>query len=177
MGTAVGGTLVALVVALVAYFALRGDEEVIATPTPEPSATATATATATPADTETPQPSATAEAEPSATPEPSPTVEEGRVPEAAPIESIDVQYEDGKPVVIIVAGLPNGCAEPQSQEVTLEGTVYTVTILNSVPADDDVVCTDIFRTYEIRVAIGDVLESGETYTVMVNDQETTFTAE
>ena len=173
MGTAVGGTLVALVVALGAYFALRGDEEVIATPTPEPSATATAT----PVDTETPQPSATAEAEPSATPEPSPTVEEGRVPEAAPIESIDVQFEDGQPVVIVVAGLPNGCAEPQSQEVMREGNVYTVTILNSVPADDDVACTDIFRTYEIRVSIGDVLESGETYTVVANDQETTFTAE
>ena len=174
MGTAVGAMVVALVVAVGAYFALRGDEEVLPAPTPTPTAVPTETATPAPEDTATPEPSATLE--PSATAEPSPILVEGSEPEPAPIESIDVEFEDGQPVLIIVAGLPNSCVEPLSQDVMLEGDVYTVTILNSSPGEDQV-CAAVFRTYEIRVSIGDVLESGHTYTVMVNDQETSFTAE
>jgi hypothetical protein len=167
--TLLGGSAIGLVVALGAYFGLRGDEEIVATPTPEPTAVVTPS--------ETPPPEASVTTEPSATPEPSPTLAEGRAPEPAPIESVDVGLQDGQHVVVIVAGLPNGCTEPHSQEVTREGNVYTVTILNSVPEDDDAICTEIFRTYEVRVSIGDVLEPGETYTVVVNDQETTFTAQ
>ena len=171
--TLVLSSAVGLVVAVGAYFGFRGDEEVVITPTPEPSLTATATpspdATATPAETETATP------EPSATPEPTPTLEAGQKPADAPIESVDVTYQDGKPLVTIVAGLPDGCAKPYSQDVVRDGDSFVITILNSVP-DKNAICTAIYRTYQIQVSIGDSLDAGQTYVVTANDQKTRFTA-
>lgn len=178
MGNLISGSVIALVVALGAYFAFRGDEEVIATPTPEP----TVAATQTPAPADTPEateaPTEAPTEVPTETPEPSPTVEAGRVIEPAPIESVEVVVQRSLPpqyVVMIVATLPTGCDEPHTQDVTREGDTFTITILNSTP-EGDAICTLILRTYEVNVNLGASFDAGTTYTVVVNGEETTFTA-
>jgi hypothetical protein len=176
MGNLIGGSVIALIVALVAYFALRGDDEVVATPTPVPTVEATATMTPEPTEEPTEEPTATETPEPSATAEPSPTLEAGKSAEPAPIQSVSVEFIDGQNVIVIKAGLPSGCHEPLAQDVSRDGDVFTVTVTNSAPGPDEL-CTDIFRTYEIQVTIGESLEPGQEYTVLVNGQETTFTAQ
>jgi hypothetical protein len=162
------------VVAIGASFAFRGDAELLPAPTPEPTAESTATRTIPPTATASPM----ATPQPSATPLPSPTLAAGRRSRPAPIESVKVEVQESLPrqyIVVIVAGLPNGCAERYAQDVKREGDVFIITILNSEPIAN-VPCTLIFRTYEVRVTIADSLQSGRTYTVRVNDQQTTFTA-
>jgi hypothetical protein len=171
MGTAVGVLVVGVVLAFGAYFAFRGDEEVLPTPTPEPTTPATATATTPPTATQT----ATATPQPSATPAPTPTLPAGRRAEPAPIESLRVEPQAPPYVVVVTAGLPNGCAQPYTHEVSRQGDVFTVRLLNSVPTAN-VPCTLIYRTYEARVTISATLVAGRAYTVRVNDKQTTFTA-
>lgn len=170
--TLMTGSVLALVAGLGAYFGFRGDEEIIPTPTP----TATLEATATPEPSGTPEPTLEPTETPQPTTEPSPTLEAGKATDTAPIESVDVTFQDGKPLVTIVAGLPSGCAEPYSQEVMRDGDTFVITILNSVPADPNTICTAIFGTYEIQVTIGDALTSGQIYLLMVNDDLSRFSA-
>jgi hypothetical protein len=175
MGTAIGVLVVGLVVALAAYFVMRGDEEVLATPTPVPTVAPTSTptvqATAPPTGTPTPRPSAT--------PQPSPTLAAGRRAVPAPIQSVKVEPGTTSPrtyTVAIVASLPNGCATRYTQDIKREGDVFIVIILNSEPTGN-VPCTAVVSTYEVRVTIGESLVAGRTYTVRVNDKETTFRAQ
>ena len=175
MGTAIGVLVVGLVVALAAYFVMRGDEEVLATPTPVPTVAPTSTPTvqATAPPTGTPAPRA------SATLQPSPTLPAGRRAVPAPIQSVKVEPGTTSPrtyTVTIVATLPNGCALRYTQDVKREGDVFIVTVLNSEPTGN-VPCTAVSSTYEVRVTIGESLQAGRTYTVRVNDKETTFRAQ
>jgi hypothetical protein len=79
--------------------------------------------------------------------------------------------------VTVVATLPNGCAMKHSQDVKREGDVFIVTVLNSEPTGNNVRCTAVASTYEVRVTIGETLVAGRTYTVRVNDKQTTFRAQ
>ena len=177
MGYIFGGSLIALVVALGAYFAFRGDEEVVPTPTPPPTIEASTTPeeeatkepTNEPAEVETPDDGASAEPSPSPTPDARPS-------EHAPIESVVVEFIDGQHVIVISAGLPSGCHDPLAQVVTREADVFMVTITNSPPEPGEV-CSAEFRTYEVQITIGEALQAGLEYAVRVNDHETTFTAQ
>ena len=179
MSTLVGVLVVGLIAATVGYFALRGDNEVIATP-PTPEATLAVTGTPAVATVSvTVAPSATAVPKPSATPVPSPTLAAGRRSLPAPIQSVKVEAGKSKPVqytIIIAASLPNGCAMKYTQDVKREKDVYTVTVLNSEPTGA-VRCTSVTSTYEVRITISDTLEAGKTYTVTANDKKTTFKAQ
>lgn len=175
MGTAIGVLVVGLVVALAAYFVMRGDEEVLATPTPEP----TLAATNTPALAATVAPAATLAPRPSATPPPSPTLAAGRRAVPAPIQSVKVEAGSGTPrqyTVTIAASLPNGCIMKYTQDVKREGDTFVITVLNSEPTAP-VRCTSLVTPYEVKVTIGEALVAGRTYTVRVNDKETTFKAQ
>jgi hypothetical protein len=175
MGTAIGVLAAGLVVALAAYFVMRGDEEVIATPTPVPtvalSSTATVPATAPPTGTPPPRPSAT--------PPPSPTLATGRRAVPAPIQSVKVEAGSGTPrqyTVTIAASLPNGCIMKYTQDVKREGDTFIITVLNSEPTAP-VRCTSVVTPYEVKVTIGEALVAGRTYTVKANDKTTTFRAQ
>lgn len=103
-----------------------------------------------------------------------------REAEPAPIDGLDVRVAESFPpqyFLNVQAGLPSGCAEQYRHEVERDGDVITVTVLNSLPAADGVVCTAIYGMYELNIALGSDFESGETYKVRVNDEETTFTAQ
>ena len=101
----------------------------------------------------------------------------------APIESVDLIIMESDPVQItatIVAGLPNGCAEPGGSVTHIAGHIYGVTVSNSVPASGDVACTDNYRTYEEIVGLGSgevgaEFRPGVTYTLAVNDKVLEFT--
>jgi hypothetical protein len=98
----------------------------------------------------------------------------------APIDGLDVFVLESFPpqyVVNVQAGLPSGCAEAYRHKVSRDGNVITIDVLNTMPADDDVVCTMIYGTYELNINLGSDFESGETYTVQVNDQEIEFVAQ
>jgi hypothetical protein len=109
-----------------------------------------------------------------------PQLPDGRVAEPAPIDGLDVRVAESFPpqyFLNVQAGLPSGCAEQYKHEVARDGNVITVTVLNSLPEGTDNVCTAIYGIYELNIALGSDFESGQTYTVLVNDQETTFTAQ
>ena len=175
MGTAIGVLVVGLVVALAAYFVMRGDEEVLATPTPVPTVAPTSTpavqATAPATGTPTPRPSATLQ--------PSPTLPAGRRAVPAPIQSVTVEAVSGTPrqyTVTIAASLPNGCVMKYTQDVKREGDTFVITVLNSEPTAP-VRCTSVVTPYEVKVTIGEALVAGRTYTVKANDKTTTFRAQ
>lgn len=94
----------------------------------------------------------------------------------APIDGLEVLMRESAPPQVslkITAGLPGGCAEKHSHQVTRAGNTITVTVLNSMPTGN-VACTMIYGTYELMVDLGSEFEPGTTYTVQVNDKTTTF---
>lgn len=99
----------------------------------------------------------------------------------APIESADIQIRESSPpqyALEIVSGLPSGCAQLSRIDVADGREPIEVTVWNSVPAADDVVCTMIYRTARNTVTLGSDFESGRTYRVRINGEvELSFTAQ
>ena len=104
----------------------------------------------------------------------------------APIESVELLIMESDPVQVtaIVAALPNGCHQPGGVVSHIAGNIFGVTVSNSVPAIDDIVCTQQFSTYTENVSLGVTGETaperfpfadGITYTVVVNDRVLEFT--
>ena len=141
--------------------------------------TATAPSTSTP-NGDTPSSSdGTATATPDGTPQN--VGDERRVVVEAPVEEVEVLFLESFPVqhrLRVVSGLPSGCAAFDDIEVVRDGTTFTVTVTNTMPApDQDIACTMIYGYHESTVDLGNDLESGTEYTVHVNDQVTTFVAQ
>ncbi len=99
----------------------------------------------------------------------------------APIETIEIVVAESFPpqyFLTIVSGLPNGCAKFDNTYVQrVDDTTIVVQVINSVPTDPDIACTEEYRTVEKRVALGSRFDSGATYTVNVNDKVETFVAQ
>jgi hypothetical protein len=103
-----------------------------------------------------------------------------RVLVLAPIESVSIlvleifppQYQ-----VQIAYGLPNSCTTPGSADLDRDGNTITVTVTMQAPADDGLVCAQVYRTVDITVGLGSDFEPGETYKVVVNDVTKTFIAQ
>jgi hypothetical protein len=109
-----------------------------------------------------------------------PPLPDDRKAEPAPIDGLDISVAESFPpqyFVHVQAGLPSGCAKQYGFEVSRDGDVITISVLNSVPADPGTICTAIYGIYELNIPLGSDFDSGHTYTVRVNDQETTFTAQ
>lgn len=99
----------------------------------------------------------------------------------APIEEVDVLVRESFPpgyTAHIVSGLPSGCAEfHDAKVISRDGDTITVKVTNTMPADDEVACTMIYGYHESNVDLGQDFVSGRTYTLKVNDQTHTFTAQ
>lgn len=99
----------------------------------------------------------------------------------APIESIDILVRESFPpgyTARIVSGLPSGCAKFHEARVTgRAGTTITIRVTNTVPANPETMCTDIYGFHESNVDLGQDFVPGRRYTVRVNDKETTFRAQ
>ena len=96
----------------------------------------------------------------------------------APIEDIDVDASSADPpryTLTIVAGLPNGCTEPDDYNVSRDGRVIEVEVLNRIDSDSH--CTQQYGTYELEIDLGTNFQSGRQYTVVVNGEVYRFTTE
>ena len=94
----------------------------------------------------------------------------------APIDGLEVVMRESAPPQVslkITAGLPSGCAQAHSHQLTRSGNAFTVTVLNSMPTGNPA-CTAIYGSYELTVDLGSDFAPGQTYTVQVNDKTTTF---
>jgi len=103
-----------------------------------------------------------------------------RVEEVAPIEDFEVISRDSMPptyVLHITSGLPGGCAAFERIDMARDGNTIEVTVINTMPAPDALVaCTMIYGLMEQEVELEDI-EPGVEYTVIVNGEAITFTAE
>lgn len=99
----------------------------------------------------------------------------------APIESIDILVRESFPpgyTAHIVSGLPSGCARfNMAAVIERTGNNIYISVTNTVPADPNVACTDIYGYHETNLDLGQNFRPGVTYTVQVNDKRTTFTAQ
>jgi hypothetical protein len=109
----------------------------------------------------------------------SPTVAAGRRVVPAPIDGVEVRVAQSAPpryFAHIRAGLPSGCAQRHGSSVSRSGDVFQVTVTNTMP-EGNVVCTQIYGSYELDVELPGPFVSGTAYTVHVNDKTTTFRAQ
>jgi hypothetical protein len=93
----------------------------------------------------------------------------------APIESVEIQVAESWPpqyFLLVVSGLPNGCAQFGRYEKTQDGDVIRVEIINLERVNT--VCTEEYRTVETNIPLGSDFKPGATYTVQVNDVTETF---
>lgn len=97
-----------------------------------------------------------------------------RVRVLAPIDDLRVMpLLDGAYSLVIKAGLPGGCAKPDTFAVDRSGDVFTITVWNTMPTGNPI-CTAIYGQYDVTVPLG-VLPAGETVTFHVNDKTMTYT--
>jgi hypothetical protein len=99
----------------------------------------------------------------------------------APIESAELRTMESYPpqyMLHIVSGLPSGCTEFSRIEIKRRSNAVDVTVWNTVPADNQVACTMIYRTDAHNANLGAHFESGTTYRVYINgEMKTSFTAQ
>ena len=98
---------------------------------------------------------------------------------AAPIESVAVNIAESDPpqyFLEITSGLPDACHAFDRVETDRSGTAITVTVINKV-VTGDVMCAQVYETVSNTVELGSEFDAGVTYTVRVNDEMLTFTAQ
>lgn len=99
----------------------------------------------------------------------------------APIDGIDIQVRETAPptyAVAITSGLPSGCARFEAAEVVARSDAeITIRVTNRVPDSDEVACTMIYGMHESVVELGSDFVSGREYTVVVNGERVSFTAQ
>ena len=100
---------------------------------------------------------------------------------AAPIETVEVLIRESFPVqyaVQVLSGLPGGCAKFERITHSISGDRIEIEVINTEPAPGELVaCTRIYGYSENTVELGTDFEAGKTYTVLVNEAETTFVAQ
>jgi hypothetical protein len=97
----------------------------------------------------------------------------------APIDTLEVRVLESAPpryVAYIRAGLPGGCAQRHDSSVTRNGNVFQITVTNTVPTGNPP-CTMIYGSYELNISLPGAFVSGASYTLQVNDKQTTFRAQ
>jgi hypothetical protein len=97
----------------------------------------------------------------------------------APLEGSQIRVMESSPpsyVLNVQVGLPGGCARAAGYEVSRSGSQITVVIMNSMPATP-VPCTMIYGLYSLNIPLGSDFQSGQTYSVQVNDRALTLKAQ
>ena len=107
---------------------------------------------------------------------------EERTSVLAPIVDLRVDVAESFPpqyFLHIVSALPNGCHRFDRWELAKgdEAADVVVRVYNTVPADLNVACAQVYGTHETTVPLGSDFESGVTYEIAVNDAVVSFTAQ
>ena len=96
----------------------------------------------------------------------------GMTPVGAPIDGVSIEVTESVPpqyFIVVQSGLPNGCARFGGYTVDRGGRHILVRVINLVPEDKNVVCTQVYGTVKSRIPLGSYFEQGTRYTVYVND--------
>lgn len=104
----------------------------------------------------------------------------GMIKVLAPIESVDFNIAESFPpqyFLAVKSGLPNGCVRFSHYEVSRDGEVIRVKVVNLAPADRGAMCTMIYGIVEHNIPLGSDFKPGVRYTVHVNDVTKTFVAQ
>lgn len=92
----------------------------------------------------------------------------------APIESAELIVAESWPpqyFVWVISVQPDGCHQFDGYSEVRDGTEIVIEVFNRLPPDDEgVACTMAVSTTETSIPLGSDFESGETYTVTVNDE-------
>jgi hypothetical protein len=99
----------------------------------------------------------------------------------APIQSAEINVAESFPpqyFLAVSSGLPNGCVKFGDYEVARDGGTIEVTVTNLEPEPSGLMACDMrYGIVETNIALGSDFEPGTTYTVLVNDVSTSFTAQ
>ena len=93
----------------------------------------------------------------------------------APIHKVQVNIAESYPpqiMIYIEGGLSDGCTT--FHQLTTARTGNTITIEVTTQRPKDKVCTAVYGYFDENVNLGSDFVSGETYTINVNDESTTF---
>ena len=94
----------------------------------------------------------------------------------APIDEVDVRIAESYPpqvFVYILGGLADSCTSFHDLTTKRDGKTINIKVQTIRPKDAE--CAQVYGSFEKNVPLGSDFTSGETYTVKVNDKETTFT--
>jgi hypothetical protein len=97
-----------------------------------------------------------------------------RVSQPAPIESVSIAVSGGRPAsndLVVVSALPDSCHEFEAADVQRDGDTIHVAVTNSRLTVPDIACTEIYRTVETRIDLGEDVEVCKGYTVVANGKE------
>lgn len=114
------------------------------------------------------------------TPTPGQPADQSMVKVPAPIDNVEILIAESFPpqyFLVVTSGIPNGCVQFDSYDVTRDGDTFRVTVTNLEPADKGTICTQVYGTVESNIPLGSDVEPGTTYTVLVNDTVETFKAQ
>jgi hypothetical protein len=98
----------------------------------------------------------------------------------APIDSLDLVTRESFPVqyaVHVVSGLPDGCYQFDHYELSRDGADIGIAVWNRVDKNPDTACIQVYGEHEETIDLGSDFESGGQYSVHVNDETLTFTAQ
>ncbi len=94
----------------------------------------------------------------------------------APIHELDVRFAESFPVQVFLyvkGGLSDGCTKFHGLEIkSRSGNIINIEV--TVDRPRDAVCPAIYGYFEQNVNLGTDFKSGETYTVTVNNESTSF---
>ena len=93
-----------------------------------------------------------------------------RIEVLAPIDVAEVVVtDDAEPdyLLRIVSGLPNGCAKYDNMHVNVGTGVITVSVMNTIPEDFRVACTEIYGSHDRTVELPG-LETATDYEIIIN---------
>ena len=105
----------------------------------------------------------------------------GQIKTLAPIGSVEVFTMESFPVQYMLAvesGLPDACTTFAGYNVQRTDTLIRVEVINYRPGrDSDLGCAQVYETVTTNIPLGIDFESGQTYSVEVNDVKVNFVAQ
>jgi hypothetical protein len=98
----------------------------------------------------------------------------------SPIDAAEIRTAESFPpqyFLDVTSGLPSGCAKFDRYDLDRSEDGITVSVWNIVETPEDGACTAVYGQVEHHIALGSNFQSGNTYTVHVNDVTRTFVAQ
>ena len=99
----------------------------------------------------------------------------------APIQSVEINVAESfspQYFLAVSSRLSNGCVKFGDYEVARDGGTIKVTVTNLEPEPSGLMACDMrYGIVETNISLDSDFEPGKTYTVLVNDKSTSFTAQ